>query len=126
MIATLDGVQGLTAVLTVAQSLEVSLSCQGTMECTLTAVTPELHGTISGTEALAVTLTGIEGLGAELTIPPYVSGTPYSGAYTVTPQWQEQTLETANRVMTDNVTVEKIYINSAENPSGGNTVYIGA
>lgn len=49
----------------------------------------------------------------------------YEGEYTVTPDWDAQTLATQNKVMHSDVTVEAIYLNSAQNPSGGNTVYIG-
>ena len=50
---------------------------------------------------------------------------PYTGAYTVEPDWNPQILQTKEKVMTDNVTVEGIYITSVTNLSGGNTVYIG-
>lgn len=49
----------------------------------------------------------------------------YDGSYTVTPDWDPQTLETENKVMRANVEVDGIYINSVQNPAGGNTVYIG-
>lgn len=49
----------------------------------------------------------------------------YEGEYTVAPDWEAQTLATRNKVMHSDVTVEAIYLNSAQNPSGGNTVYIG-
>ena len=49
----------------------------------------------------------------------------YDGEYTVTPDWESQTLATNNTIMHSDVTVEAIYLNSAQNPAGGNTVYIG-
>lgn len=49
----------------------------------------------------------------------------YTGSYVVEPDWEEQTLNTRNKIMHDNVTVEGIYLASVQNPSGGNTVYIG-
>lgn len=49
----------------------------------------------------------------------------YSGAYSVVPSVNEQTLETATKLMTDNVTVTEIPMYSVSNISGGNTVYIG-
>ena len=49
----------------------------------------------------------------------------YDGDYTIAPDWEAQTLATRNKVMHSDVTVEAIYLNSAQNPSGGNTVYIG-
>lgn len=49
----------------------------------------------------------------------------YDGEYTIAPDWEAQTLATQNTVMHSDVTVGAIYLNSAQNPSGGNTVYIG-
>lgn len=49
----------------------------------------------------------------------------YSGPYVVEPDWEAQTLATRDKTMADNVTVEGIYVNSVQNASGGNTVYIG-
>lgn len=49
----------------------------------------------------------------------------YSGAYSVVPSTDEQTLETATKLMTDDVTVTEIPMFSVTNTSGGNTVYIG-
>ena len=49
----------------------------------------------------------------------------YDGEYTVTPDWESQTLKTQNKIMRSDVVVGAIYLNSAQNPAGGNTVYIG-
>ena len=49
----------------------------------------------------------------------------YEGAYTVIPDWTTQTLETANRYLTDDVEVKPIPCESVSNLSGGRTVYIG-
>lgn len=49
----------------------------------------------------------------------------YEGEYSIVPDWEAQTLQTKNKIMHADVTVEGIYINSAENLAGGNTVYIG-
>lgn len=65
---------------------------------------------------------------AEMTtnIRHYVSDyDDYEGEYTVTPDWEAQTLQTRDKIMHADVTVEAIYLNSAQNPAGGNTVYIG-
>lgn len=48
----------------------------------------------------------------------------YEGSYSVIPKVYEQTLETANKSMTDDVTVEEIPYSETSNPSGGNTVNI--
>lgn len=50
---------------------------------------------------------------------------PYIGAYTVDPKFYEQTLETASKIMRDDVTVHAIEVQRVSNPAGGRTVYIG-
>lgn len=50
----------------------------------------------------------------------------YEGEYIVTPQpWDEIVLETGNKILRDNVTVEVIPYYETSNLSGGSTVYIG-
>ena len=48
----------------------------------------------------------------------------YDGDYTVIPKVYEQTLETKNKSMTDNVTVEAVPYAEVSNPSGGKTANI--
>lgn len=50
---------------------------------------------------------------------------PYEGRYIVRPIFEEQTLETRDKYMRDDVTVEAIEVSRTSNPSGGTTVYIG-
>lgn len=50
---------------------------------------------------------------------------PYEGAYTITPKLELQTMATKNKMMQDNVTIEKIPVTVAPNSAGGNTVIIG-
>lgn len=52
-------------------------------------------------------------------------GIPYDGEYEVNPSFQTQVLETRERYMSDDVTVNAIEISRTSNPSGGTTVYIG-
>ena len=54
-----------------------------------------------------------------------VTGDPYLGPYVVDPTFREQTLETRNKLMTDDVTVNPIEVSRTSNPAGGITVYIG-
>lgn len=58
-----------------------------------------------------------------------VTATPkvetYTGAYEVTPAVVSQTMETAQKFMTDNVTVKAIPFFQVGNTSGGDTIYIG-
>lgn len=49
----------------------------------------------------------------------------YKGSYNVIPNWNEQVLETKNKVLKDNVTVDEIPKYKTENLGGGYTVIIG-
>lgn len=83
-----------------------------------------LRGVLTGTGTLSgelrSELSSLSGLVRQSTTVPY-----YGGEYTVEPDWETQTLQTRGYLMADDVTVEGIYINSVQNLSGGNTVYIG-
>ena len=50
----------------------------------------------------------------------------YEGDYEVTPKFEAQTLETASKVMLDDVTVKEIALTVVSNESGGNTIVIGS
>lgn len=50
---------------------------------------------------------------------------PYEGAYIITPKLEAQTMATKNKMMKDNVTIEKIPVSIVSNSAGGNTVIIG-
>ena len=54
-----------------------------------------------------------------------VEGNTYEGSYEVTPTVDGLTMETKEKYMKDNVTVNPIPFFSVGNNSGGNTVYIG-
>lgn len=62
-----------------------------------------------------------------LTLEDYASSYPiYDGDYVVTPRLnEEQVLETANKVMADNVTVNPVPVTITVNPYNGKTVVIG-
>ena len=49
----------------------------------------------------------------------------YSGPYEVIPRKVEQTLNTADKLLTDDVTVDAINYSEVDNLSGGKTVNIG-
>ena len=49
---------------------------------------------------------------------------PYTGPYTVTPKVEAQTLETARKIMTDDVNIKAIPFFETSNNAGGETVYI--
>ena len=50
---------------------------------------------------------------------------PYTGSYIIDPDFEGQVLQTRQKYMTDNVTVNPIQVESVSNTSGGRTVYIG-
>lgn len=49
----------------------------------------------------------------------------YSGEYEVTPTFEQNELDTKNKLLTEDVVVHKIPVSFTQNLSGGNTVYIG-
>ena len=49
----------------------------------------------------------------------------YEGEYIINPKITSQTLETKDKIMDDDVTVNEIYYNETENLSGGLTAQIG-
>ena len=48
----------------------------------------------------------------------------YDGPYEAIPKVEEQTLQTAKKLMTDDVTVHGVPFYEVSNDQGGNTVYI--
>lgn len=60
-----------------------------------------------------------------ITVPVYKDAPPYEGEYKVTPKVIEQTLPTAKKLLSEDVTIKKIPYFEVSNTSGGNTVYIG-
>ena len=57
----------------------------------------------------------------------YLTGEPYEGEYEVTPSTDEkQTLHTAQKLLTKDVTVHKIPYYEMDNEAGGITIYIGS
>ena len=55
-------------------------------------------------------------------ITPYI---PYEGPYEVIPDFIDQTLETATKIMSDDVVVKEIPVAEVSNPAGGLTLTIG-
>lgn len=49
----------------------------------------------------------------------------YEGDYLVTPKFVDQTLQTSQRILKEDVRIEKISVTRVSNSSGGNTVIIG-
>jgi hypothetical protein len=57
-------------------------------------------------------------------VPIYKDVPLYEGDYEVTPKVSEQTLPTAKKLMSEDVTIKEIPYFEVGNNSGGNTVYI--
>lgn len=51
--------------------------------------------------------------------------TQYKGEYEVTPTFDEQRLETKNKMLNRDVKVNKIYVGKTINEGGGYTTYVG-
>lgn len=49
----------------------------------------------------------------------------YDGTYEVIPTFSRQTLNTHDKLMTDDLTVRPIEVSRTSNPQGGNTIFIG-
>lgn len=49
----------------------------------------------------------------------------YDGSYTIDPRFSAQELETADKVMGENLVVNAIEVSRTTNTAGGKTVYIG-
>lgn len=58
-------------------------------------------------------------------VPVYKDAPPYEGEYEVTPKVSKQTLPTAKKLLSKDVTIKEIPYFEVSNTSGGNTVYIG-
>lgn len=95
-----------------------------------------IHGTLSGETNLVGSLTSESTLNGRLSanqtlvgtlsIPLSADANVYDGDYVVTPMIaREQVLGTAQKLLTQNVTVKKIPVFITSNPQGGETVYIG-
>lgn len=93
----------------------------------LTAIDGQLVGTLTGLVNLSGSLSTIQGLSGTLSTDGVITRPipEYDGVYIVDPSFDEQVLETRDKLMSDDVTVNAILVNTVSNPAGGNTVYIG-
>ena len=85
------------------------------------------YATLGGNNVIEATLNGPNDIEATVTIPrvivePYDE---YEGPYNVVPRFREQVLETRDKLMINDVTVEIIPAHEVTNPAGGLTVTIG-
>lgn len=63
-------------------------------------------------------------MSTELGRPVYLGGEPYEGTYEVTPKVTAQTLQTAQKFMREDVSIQAIPYFDVSNQAGGNTIYI--
>lgn len=85
----------------------------------------ELTGKLKGYETISGFLNAENEISGILNISSTVGVTPYDGLYEVTPKaWDAQILETAHKLMTDNVTVFKVPYYETSNLYDGLTVFI--
>lgn len=64
-------------------------------------------------------------IGIGFTVAVSGGGPPYEGEYTVDPNFSTQTLETRDKLLRENVTVNPIEVARVSNPAGGKTIFIG-
>lgn len=83
-----------------------------------------ITGTILQTGAISGALSQEGRLTGNLATAYSTSAQKYEGEYEVTPTVNGQTLETKQKLMTDDVTIHAIPFFEVGNNSGGNTVYI--
>lgn len=84
----------------------------------------ELTFDLSTEAELTFDLQTDQAMSFDLSIPHDVTTQVYDGDYEVTPKTYGQTLETANKKMADDVTINAIPYFETSNESDGKTVYI--
>lgn len=85
----------------------------------------ELFGTLTAPGTLSGQLSAQQGISGTLTIPSAVDVDVYDGAYVVVPKaHDEQVLETAHKLLLDDVTVTKVPYFETSNLFDGKTAYI--
>lgn len=82
-------------------------------------------GHLGSMQRITGSLAETEVINGTIFIPTYVDVDLYSGVYDVSPDFTGKTLDTANKTLTDNITVKPIEVQTMSNSSGGLTVYIG-
>lgn len=65
------------------------------------------------------------GITVEKAAVVYMGGDPYDGKYEIIPKLTQQILGTKNKLLAEDLLVDKIPITSVSNQSGGNTIIIG-
>ena len=85
----------------------------------------ELYGTLTPAGSLSGIFTALQGIEGMLTIPSAVGVETYDGEYVVVPKaYDEQVLETAHKLLLEDVTVTKVPYYETSNLFDGKTAYI--
>ena len=82
----------------------------------------QLGGTLTATQSLGGSLSSSGSLSARIGNVNFI--TTYDGIYEITPTADEQTLDTMDKMLTDNVTVHATPYSEVSNIYGGTTVTI--
>lgn len=86
----------------------------------------ELKGVLLELPKISAQIRIFQGLNGEIGIKTINLGAEsYNGEYIVRPNFEEQKLETANRVMLRDVEIEPIPMEKVSNTAGGMTLIIG-
>lgn len=93
-----------------------------------------LRGSLSPLLVLSGSLTQETYLNAKISPVGNLTGTlsmfsgeyqTYSGPYSAVPSFEDQVLNTSNKVLYDDINISRIAVHEVSNLSGGITVYIG-
>ena len=84
-----------------------------------------LSFSLSGGSHLDFNLSPDESLSFDVSTPTYVDTDIYTGQTEVNPDFVGVILETTRKLLTDDIVVKPIQVESVSNLSGGRTVYIG-
>lgn len=80
---------------------------------------------LSGDPGLTFDLSSDDALTIGITTPTYLDVISYDGTTDVSPDFNGVTLETAHKLLTEDIIVRPIQVENVSNTSGGVTVYIG-
>ena len=84
-----------------------------------------LQFSLSGDSHLDFNLSPDESLSFDVSTPTYMDADIYTGQTEVSPDFVGVTLETSHKLLTDDIMVKPIRVESVSNIEGGRTVYIG-
>ena len=92
-----------------------SLTPMAIISGSLSSVNKKMSGSLSSSGKIS----------GQVNVPERMDSDVYTGNYIVDPRFETQTLETKNKLMYDNVTINEIAVSRVSNPQGGNTIWIG-